>query len=185
MKTVAVYCRGVNCSSASIQETSVGRVEIGLELPDPGDGLYRALLVCERGEISLGVLQPKDGKLVLVRRPEKNELARLGEIRCIRVGCSFPFGKKTVWHKTTEPSGLVKDAVLKEKLERQKTAYWRRDGDILLMAFPLKADEPFPLETMFCFASAEWVEGERCAVYRFDAADRPQMPESRNGDKKR
>ena len=175
MKTVAVYGRGAELGSATVLERA-GRVEIGVELSDPGDGLYRAVLVCERGDLSLGVLQPKDGKLVLLRRPEKQELVRLGEIRSVQVGCSFPFGKKTVWNKTVEPCVLVKDAALARRLELLGTAYWRRSGDVLSLAFPLKADEPFPLETMFCFASVEWVEGERCAVYRFDADENPKMP---------
>ncbi len=164
---------------------NASRVEIGLELPDPGDGLYRGILVCERGELSLGVLQPKDGKLVLTRRPEKQELTRLGEVKYIRVGCSFSFGKKIVWHKTAEPCVLVTDGDLAGRLERCGMAYWRRTGEILYLAFPLKTDKPFPLENMFCFASMERIDGEVCAVYRFGADDIPKMPEGGNGDKKR
>ena len=167
MERWKVYCRGEYCGEATVREDGV-RVEICAEIRDPGDGLYRAVLTGERGELSLGVMEPQDGMLTLRRRPERCEVARVGEGRCIRVGCAFPFGKKSVWTRTDEPVQLVRDDFLRDRLARQSYAWWRRSGEEILMALPLRADAPFPMESMFCLACVERVEGELCVVYAFD-----------------
>ena len=149
------------------------RAEICAKIPDPGDGLYRAVLVGERGELSLGVMEPRDGMLTLRRRPELCEVARVGGGRCIRVGCSFPFGKKSVWTRTDEPAQLVRDEFLRQRVARQPYAWWRRGGEKLLVAFPLRADAPFPLEALFCMARVGRVDGEVCAIYEFDESGQP------------
>lgn len=171
MERLKVYCRGECCGEATVKENGC-RVEICAEITDPGDGLYRAVLAGERGEVSLGVMEPRNGMLTLRRRPEQCEVARVGGGRCIRVGCSFPFGKRHVWTRTDEPAQLVHDEFLRQRLAQQPCAWWRRSGDEILVALPLKADAPFPLETMFCLARVERVEGELCVVYTIDGGER-------------
>ena len=183
LKTVAVYCRGAVCGSASVQEKA-DRLEISTQIPDPGDGLYRAVLVCGKGDISLGVMEPKNGTLELRRRPEKNTVSKLGEIQCVQVGCSFSFGKKKAWNKMEDPALLLRDPFLCERLNRCADSRWRRDGDKLALALPIRDNTPFPLEAMFCFASPEWVEGELCAVFRFDGQEQPQMPSGEKSKKR-
>lgn len=178
MERWKVYCRGECCGEATVKEEG-SRVELCVEMKDPGDGLYRAVLTGERGELSLGVMEPRDGMLTLRRRPEQCEVARVGGGRCVRVGCSFPFGKKRAWTRTDEPARLVCDDFVRQRLMQQPYAWWRRDGEGIFMALPLKMDAPFPLETMFCLARVERVEGELCAVYAFDGEEKP-VP-GRNG----
>lgn len=175
MGEVPVCCRGVRCGEARLREEG-GRLEIRAELPDPRDGLYRGVLVCRQGELSLGVLHAENGNLVLRRRPEKSELARLGEPVCVQIGCSFAFGTAAVWEKTVHPSTLLQDTFLCARLERCACAWWRKEQGRLVIALPVGQQEPFPLETMFCFAKVARVEGEVCAVYTFDAAQQPVMP---------
>lgn len=178
MEQITLYCRGASHGTVTLRETE-GRLEIRSEMPDPGDGLYRAVLIGERGELSLGVMEPEDGKLVLRRRPALCDLAPLGAVRCIRAGCSFPFRKKTAWERTTCPAELFREPFLRERAALQPVAWWRREDERLTVAFPLKSGEAFPLETLFCFARPIIVEGERCAVFTFDASEVPIREPSR------
>ena len=172
MRQVPLYCRGKHCGTATLRETD-GRLEICGEMPDPGDGLYRAVLTGERGELSLGVMEPKNGALVLRRRPALCDTARIGAVRCVHAGCSFSFQKKAVWNQTSCPAELFRDPFLRDRLARQQCAWWRKRSDGLVLAIPLQADTAFPLEALFCFARTEWVEEKLCAVFVFDENETP------------
>ena len=171
MERVEVCCRGKCCGEATMREDGA-RVEIRAQTDDPGDGLYRAILEGERGQLSLGVMESVDGRLTLRRRPERCEVERLGTVRCIRVGCAFAFGQKRTWNETNEPSGLLHSEFLRSRLTPQR-AWWRQGSEGLVLALLLRSDAPFPLETLFCFARVERVEGELCAVYRFGTDENP------------
>lgn len=172
MEEIKLYCRGSVSGRATMREID-GRLEILGEMPDPGDGLYRAVLAGERGELSLGVLEPQEGKLVLRRRPALCDIAPLGAVRSIRIVCSFPFRKKTQWHQTSRPEELFRDPFLRERAARQPLAWWQREDGRLTVAFPLKPDAAFPLEALFCFARAAYAAENLCAVFTFDASDVP------------
>lgn len=172
MEQMKLYCRGVCCGEVTMREDGA-RVEIGAAMDDPGDGLYRAVLQGERGELPLGVMEPKDGKLVLRRKPERCEIARLGAVRRVQVKCAFPFQRRSDWTATDQPVKLLGDDFFRRRLEPFSRAWWRKAQGRLLLALPLKSGEPFPLETIFCFARLERVEGEICAVYTFDKNELP------------
>lgn len=172
MKKVPLYCRGDACGTVTLRETD-GRLEICGEMTDPGDGLYRAVLVGERGELPLGVMEPKDGTLVLRRKPALCDITRIGALRGVRAECSFSFQRKAAWSQTSCPAELFQDPFLRDRVAVLRRAWWRRVQDRLTLAFPLRSDAPFPLEALFCFARAEWVEGELCAVFVFDATETP------------
>lgn len=172
MEQLTLYCRGIGCGTATLREAE-GRLEIRGEMPDPGDGLYRAVLVGERGEFSLGVMESKDGVLMLRRKPALCDIARIGAVRHVRAGCSFSFRKKTAWDQTSCPAELFRDKFLSDRLAGQQRAWWRRGPNRLTLAIPLKPDAPFPLEALFCFARTERVEGEVCAVFVFDENETP------------
>ena len=80
--------------------------------------------------------------------------------------CSFRF-RESGWQETSRPAELLEDRLLRERLGAVETAWWRRDGEVLYLALPLAEDRPFPLETLFCLARPERVEGWPCAVYAF------------------
>lgn len=172
MEQVKVFCRGSCCGEVMLREDGQ-RVEIHAEIDDPGDGLYRAVLQGERGELSLGVLEPRGGKLILRRRPECSDVARLGGVQRLQVSCAFPFRKKPLWTATEHPSLLLRDDFLRSRLNSVSGAYWRRAQGRLLLALPLRSGEAFPLETIFCFARIEQVENEACVVYAFDENECP------------
>ncbi len=171
MEQVELYCQGVRCGEATLRDAGE-RVEICAQMEDPGDGLYRALLEGERGQLSLGVMEPKAGMLVLRRRPERCEIARIGPVQCVRAGCAFSFRKKRVWNMTQEPSELFRDEFLRSRLAPQR-AWWRREQGKLTVALPLRTDAAFPLEALFCLARVERVENELCVTYVFDEQEIP------------
>ena len=172
MEQIPLYCRGVDCGTATLREAD-GRLEISGEMPDPGDGLYRAVLVGTRGELSLGVMEPRDGSLVLRRKPALCDIARIGTVQRVQAGCSFSFHKKPAWDQTSCPAELFRDPFLRERLTQKRRVWWRRGTNRLTLAVPLKPNAPFPLEALFCFARAERIEGELCAVFTFDENDTP------------
>ena len=172
MKQVELYCQDARGGEATLRVDGV-RVEIYARMRDPGDGLYRAVLEGECSELPLGVMEARDGELVLRRRPERGEIERMGRVRRIRVARSFAFGEKSIWTRTEEPSSLFGDDFWRHRLKNQSYAWWRRERSALVLAMPLKENAPFPLETLFCFARVERVEHEVCVVFNFDENEVP------------
>lgn len=172
MTQIKLYCRGGCCGDAVLQEDG-RRVEIRASMDDPGDGLYRATLRGEHGELSLGVMEPQDGKLILRRRPDACDVARLGKLHCIRVSCAFSFRRKLLWTPTNQPSTLLQDDFFCSRLISVPRAHWRKNRGRLSLAFPLRCDTAFPLEAIFCFARIERVNDELCIVYTFDENEQP------------
>lgn len=172
MEKLKLYCRGKCCGEVTLREDGV-RVEICAAMEDPGDGLYRAVLAGERGELSLGVMEPKEGKLVVRRRPERCETAKLGALKCVQAQCAYQFRRKPVWTLTERPAELFRDEFLRSRLEPVRGAWWRRTEGRLVLALPLRIGEAFPLEAFFCFARVERVEQEVCVVYAFDERELP------------
>ena len=81
---------------------------------------------------------------------------------------SFRFEEtKICWQETNCPARLFQSRFLRERLRAMERGWWRREGNLLLLALPVEAGRPFPLETLFCLGRIECVEGQRCVVYAF------------------
>ena len=151
------------------------RTELRAYLDDPGDGLYRAFLLGEHGELALGVLAPEGGRLALCRRLYSRDVAALGPLLRGEVRRSFRFqdGGPAVqtppacWRETHCPAQLFQSPFLQSRLRPIGRAWWRREGVFLILALPLEDDKPFPLEALFCLGKVQCVEGMRCVVYSF------------------
>lgn len=149
------------------------RTELRCSLPDPGDGLYRAFLLGERGELALGVLAPENGRLALCRRLYARDVAELGPLLRGEARRSFRFQDAAIqpdpacWHETRCPAQLFQDRFLQNRLRPVGRAWWRREGMLLVLALPLEEGKPFPLEALFCLGRVQCVEGMRCVVYAF------------------
>lgn len=172
MEELKVFCRD-KCRGEATVERKEGRSEIAVSMEDPADGLYRAVLVGERGQLPLGVMEPHHGTLILRRRPYLRDVEQLGILRSIQVSRSFAFRRPEAWKRTDRPMDLVSSGFLKERLGQHRTAWWKKSEGTLRLALPVDEGEPFPVEALFCFARIEWVDGRRCAVYTFDAQERP------------
>ena len=151
------------------------RTEVRCSLADPGDGLYRAYLLGERGELALGVLAPEGGRLALCRRLYVRDLEALGPLLRGEARRSFRFRDgpgdaqppRSCWHETRCPAMLFQSRFLQNRLRPIGRAWWRREGVLLVLALPLEEGRPFPLEALFCLGRVQCVEGGRCVVYTF------------------
>ncbi|MCI9443593.1 MAG: hypothetical protein HFF69_02595 [Oscillospiraceae bacterium] len=151
------------------------RTELRASMPDPGDGLYRAFLLGERGELALGVLAPEGGRLELCRRVYSRDTAALGPLLRGEARRSFRFQdappapqpESGCWHETHCPAQLFQSRFLQNRLRPVGRAWWRREGALLALALPLEEGRPFPLEALFCLGRVRQVEGTRCVVYAF------------------
>jgi len=135
-------------------------------MDDPGDGLYRAALCGERGELALGVLAPEDGRLALRRRLYTRDAAAIGRPLRGEARCSFRF-QEDCWRETCCPAQMFQGGFLQSRLEPIGLAWWRREDGLLRLALPVEDLRPFPLESLFCLAKLEQVGGRLCAVYTF------------------
>ena len=170
MERLPLYCRGEQLGEVTLALCGPNgtRREIHVSMPDPGDGLYRAYLLGEQGELPLGVLAPERGRLCVCRRLYHRDLDPLGPLLHAEARRSFRFEEPASdWRETCCPAQLFRDRFLSERLRGIGRAWWRRDDDLLLLALPLEKGRPFPMETLFCLGKVECVEGQRCVVYAF------------------
>ena len=173
MERVKLYCGGEQRGEVSLQPEG-NRVRIRSAMTDPGDGLYRAALSGPGGQTLLGVMEPAGGELVVCRRLYARDVSALGTPLRGEAWCSFRF-QDAGWRETDCPARLFRDRFLQNRLRSVGRAWWRREGDLLLLALPLEDGEPFPLEALFCLARIGQVEGRRCAIYAFKEEE-PVLP---------
>jgi len=175
MEPLELYCAGERCGQLVFRPEG-GRTEVRASMWDPGDGLYRAALLGERGECPLGVLAPEEGRLTLSRKLYNRDIAALGRLLRGEARRSFLFQEAAAgWLATEHPAQLFHQKFLQIRLQRCGSAWWRKEGERLLLALPLEEGRPFPLETLFCLAEVTRVEGRLCVVYQF-SGDEPQLP---------
>lgn len=178
MERLPLNCHGERRGEVtlSLWGPNGARTEIAASMDDPGDGLYRAFLTGEGGELLLGVLAPEDGRLTVCRRVYHRDLAPLGKLFCGEARRSFRFGETgPCWRETCCPAQMFRSHFLRQRLQSHGRAWWRREGELLLLALPLEEGRPFPLEALFCLGRIECVEGRRCVVYAF-REEEPVLP---------
>ena len=174
MEEIRLFCGGQPKGRVLLSEGDSHR-EVRSSMEDPGDGLYRAFLVGERGELPLGVMEPVAGRLTVSRRLYSRDIAALGRLERGEARLSFRF-EESAWQSTNNPEEASALPELHGRLRKFPRAWRRREGERLLLAIPLKEGEPFPLETLFCLARVLRVEGQLCAVYAFDRQGQPLTP---------
>ena len=135
MEEIRLYCRGQPRGTVTLDRGD-SRREVEAAMADPGDGLYRAFLVGEKGELPLGVMEPDRGRLTARRRIYARDIAALGPLRRGEARMSFRFGE-SVWQEVRDPGQLVSVPELRQRLEKVPRAFRRREGERLLLAFPL------------------------------------------------
>lgn len=170
MERLPLNCHGERRGEValSLWGPNGARTEIIASMDDPGDGLYRAFLLGERGELALGVLAPEGGGLRVCRRLYNRDVAPLGKLLRGEARRSFRFEEAgPCWRETSCPAQLFHSRFFIERLRPFGRAWWRREEPLLLLALPLSEEKPFPLEALFCLGRVQWVEGTRCVVYAF------------------
>ncbi len=138
-----------------------------------GQGIYRAFLRCQRGEVPLGVLEPDGEKFRLCRRVNAREIESRGGVTGAMVRLSYSFREN--WRQA--------DGNFFHRGHFGQTAWegamWRQEGERRLLAIPWNTGQVFPLVKLFCFARIFPVCGRCCVVFCFDQEEEPVMVEKR------
>lgn len=140
----------------------------------PGEGLWCAWAVGERGELRIGVLEPAGDRAAIRRRFSDRMTAPLGNL--MRGELRPAAGETGTWEPVSEPERLFRTPWLQKQLRGARGALLRREGKMRLLALPYDKEKPFPLTALFCFACIKRIRGQTYAVYGFDEKDWPVFP---------
>ena len=161
------------------------RAVISARGADDGGGLYKLHLLGKGGSLLLGTMLPEGGVLRLRRTILVDQLRRQGlwpptgaEIRL-----AYAFGQQTGegtqhpagWVREDHPARLMWEQLLKECAAPLKGGLLKREGEGFVLALPWEPGGVFPMTPLFCFASAERMDGRGYAVFRFTARGCPRL----------
>ena len=135
----------------------------------PGEGIWCAWAVGDRGELRLGVVEPQNG---IRRRFSHQMTAPLGKL--LR-GELRPAGDRTEenWTAAPEPDRLFRTPWLRRQLRDVRGALTRTAEAGRFLALPYDEKQPFPLTPLFCLAQPRNIGGKRYLVYAFDGKEWP------------
>jgi len=139
----------------------------------PGEGLWCAWAVGERGELRLGVLEPAGRQAVIRRRFSDRMTAPLGSL--LRGEVRPAASGRVPWEEAPEPEHLFRTPGLCRRLRGTEGVLTRWENGLRLLALPYDPKRPFPLAPMFCLARIETIRGNRYAVYAFDGREWPVL----------
>ena len=143
--------------------------------PLPGEGLWCAWAVGDRGELRLGVLEPEGAEGAIRRRFSGRLTAPLG--RLLR-GEVRPAGARQPerWEPAPASDRLFRAPWLRRRLKGVQGALTRQAESTRYLALPFDPAKPFPLTTLFCFARLRQIAGGDYIVFAFDGEERPIFP---------
>ena len=135
----------------------------------PGEDIWCAWAVGDRGELRLGVVEPQNG---IRRRFSHQMTAPLGKL--LR-GELRPAGDRTEenWTAAPEPDRLFRTPWLRRQLRDVRGALTRTAEAGRFLALPYDEKQPFPLTPLFCMAQPRNIGGKRYLVYAFDGKEWP------------
>ncbi|WP_295743748.1 hypothetical protein [uncultured Oscillibacter sp.] len=143
-------------------------------LPEEGR-LWCAWAVGEKDSLRLGVLEPSGQEAVIRRRFSRRMTEPLGRLLRGEVRPAAEEDRET-WQAVPDAETLFRAPWLRKRLQGIAGALVRTDRGRRFLALPYDSGKPFPLPTLFCFASIRSIHGERYAVFVFDGEDRPVFP---------
>lgn len=156
-----------------------GRTQIEVSCRRSNAGLFRAYLLCQKGEYPLGVLEPRGDRLSLRRTVLTNGLKNLGTIWRGEARMSYAFAGRSQWQSVEAAEQFFqKTPHFSEALAELRGALWQRAGDNRLLALPYECSQPFPLPELFCLARIMAVDGKTYVVYAFDREEQPVLPKN-------
>jgi hypothetical protein len=153
-----------------------GRLRAEAVRPRDDRGLYKVWLFGPGGgRFLLGTLTPEGEQLKLRRTLSLQELERAacwppdgGEAVLV-----FPFSQSAHWYCEPQPAKLIQDPILRGQVRGPMLC--RREQDGFCLAAPFCTDGPVALESLFCLARVERLEGRRHLVWQFDRSGQPQI----------
>jgi len=137
----------------------------------PGEGLWCAWAVGERGELRIGVLEPAGDRAVIRRRFSHRMTAPLG--RLLR-GELRPAGDEAdKWEQGVHPP--FQTPWIRRQMEALPGVKSRSVQGRRYVAAPYDPGRPFPLVPLFCLARIRMLEGRQYAVFAFDDREWPVL----------
>lgn len=143
--------------------------------PLPGEGLWCAWAVGERGELRLGVLEPQGREGVIHRRFSHRMTAPVGRLLRGEVRPAAQAAEMRDWTPMEDAAALFQSPWLRERLRDTTGLLWRREEQRLLLAIPYDPRRPLPLTGLFCFMRPCRLRGERYLVLTLDGRERPVL----------
>ena len=153
------------------------RVHLEAVRPGDGRGLYKVWLLGQPGgRFLLGTLAPEGGFLRLKRTIPQGDLERAGcwPVAGAEAPLAFPFSGGERWYCEAHPERLLRDPVLRSQIRGPMLC--RKEQGGFRLAAPFRTDGPVALETLFCLARLERLEGRAHLVWSFDREGRPTVP---------
>lgn len=156
------------------------RVCLEAERPPDGRGLYKVWLTGQRGgRMLLGTLAPEGKTLKLRRVVSQGELERAGCWPLVGAEAPLAFsfsngagGER--WYRESHPERLISDAVLQGQFKGPMLCRKEKEG--FRLAYPFRTGAPLALESLFCLARVEQLEGRPHLVWIFDREGHPKIP---------
>ena len=149
-----------------------GWAELVMTCRPDSTGLFRGFLLCDGGELPLGVLSPEGGGLRAARRVPLSELRALGSPRQGLCRLSYPFSGES-WRPVED--GFFRRR-FRNSLRGTEGALWREDQGGRWLAVPWNCGRPFPLMELLCFVQIREIGGRPYALLSFDGGEWPRMP---------
>ena len=146
------------------------RTQVEVSCRRDNAGLFRAYLLCGKGEYPLGVLEPQGDRAVIRRRFSRAMTAPVG--KPVR-GEVRPAGGSGVWEEVAAPDTLFRTPWLRQQLRGVSGAMTGKQGNNRLLALPYDPAKPFPLPPLFCLARVRMIRGKPYVVYAFDEKEWP------------
>ena len=156
------------------------KVELLMEVPNDGSGLYQGWIQGGGERVELGTLLPEQQMLRLRRSLPMDRLRAAGCWPVKEAGLklihSFGVaGPPQGWHKEDNPARLFpKDPFLREMVSGLHSCLLWVGKEGFSLAVPFERGRPFSLVPLFCFARIRQLGGRYHAVFPFHHDGRPR-----------
>lgn len=139
----------------------------------PGEGLWCAWAVGDRGELRLGILEPTGEQAAIRRRFSDRMTAPLGRLLRGEIRPAAGREEPEQWQAAPEPARLFQAPWLRQRLRGAQGVLTRSGNGCRYLAIPYDKGKYFPLTTLFCFARIRRIADREYVVYAFDEQERP------------
>lgn len=130
------------------------------------DGLWCIWLIGNRGEVRLGIPEPKGNVATISRRFSDRMATPLGNL--LRGELRPVVKQHTAWKPVLSPENLFWSHWLREKLSGYHGLLSKQSGRCKFLAVPYDKGKAFPLIDLFCFSLLLRIEGRSYLVFVFD-----------------
>ena len=136
--------------------------------------VLRLFAVGNRGELRLGIPEPRSGVFRLTRRLSAREGEKAGSLlRGELRGTEEEEEPASRWQSAEDPRLLFRTAFLRDQLRGCQGALTRQENGLRYLALPFDRRRPFLLTSLFCFARVRRIGGGEYAVFCFDRDENP------------